>query len=43
MPGLAALIDPDGLTLPWTGDAQPYGLVDLDRAAVAGAPDAKGA
>ena len=32
MSGPAALIDPDGLTLPWAGVAQPYGLVDLDCA-----------
>ena len=38
MPGPAALIDPDGLTLPWAGAAQPYGLVDLDRAPRSDAP-----
>lgn len=38
MSGLAALIDPNGLALPWTGDAQPYGLIDLDRAPIVDAP-----
>lgn len=38
MPGPAALIDPDGLTLPWAGATQPYGLVDLDRAPRSDAP-----